>query len=277
MDASLRINANKCHFDARVVRLLGHLVIPSVGILPNPSKVTAITTWPTPQSSKELQSFLGLARFIADSVRFMPEITAPLNCLASLAGKMLFAWDDTAQQHFAMLQQAIATVPMRSFPDFALRFSLTINASDIGIGFMLYQDCSDAKDKINILAFGGRSLTKHQCHYRTFKKELLAIVWAIRRNHMILAGRHFTLHMDHRALTFLFTQMHTNHIIENWLETLLSYSFDIVHIPGFKNIAPDTLSRRYTGCAWGINDPTHIVQRDTIAALMRSDSNAIAV
>jgi hypothetical protein len=34
-------------------------------------------------------------------------------------------------------------------------------------------------------------------------------------------------------------------MINNWVETLLSFDFDIVHRPGLLNILPDAISRFY--------------------------------
>jgi hypothetical protein len=87
------------------------------------------------------------------------------------------------------------------------------------------------------------------------KKELLAIVFALRKLHDYLFGRHFTLLTDHRALSYLFTQPRLSPIENNWADILFDYDFDIAHVPGYRNVTPDALSRAYSGQAWGSNDP----------------------
>ena len=50
---------------------------------------------------------------------------------------------------------------------------------------------------------------------------------------------------DHKALTYIFTQPKPNAMISRWHETLLAYDFEIIHIPGIKNVLPDVISRMY--------------------------------
>ncbi|CEP10370.1 hypothetical protein, partial, partial [Parasitella parasitica] len=57
--------------------------------------------------------------------------------------------------------------------------------------------------------------------------------------------REFTLHTDHRSLIFLNTQEVPNAMMLGWWETIFSYTFDIVHLPGIFNLIPDALSRLY--------------------------------
>jgi hypothetical protein len=41
------------------------------------------------------------------------------------------------------------------------------------------------------------------------------------------------------------TQRHTTYMLEKWLDILLDYSFDVIHIAGLKNVLPDRLSRLF--------------------------------
>lgn len=58
-----------------------------------------------------------------------------------------------------------------------------------------------------------------------------------------LTSEVFKLYIDHRALTYLFTQKHLNNMIIGWYDTIMRYNFDIVHVPGIKNTMSDALSR----------------------------------
>lgn len=57
-----------------------------------------------------------------------------------------------------------------------------------------------------------------------------------------LVGVHFTVLSDHAALTYLTKQAHLSRRQARWLDFFQEFSFDIVHIPGKKNVA-DYLSR----------------------------------
>lgn len=62
---------------------------------------------------------------------------------------------------------------MLQYPDFKKEFHLTIDASDYAIGAVLEQDRKH-------ISFISRVLTRHEEHYETNEKELLAIVWVLK-------------------------------------------------------------------------------------------------
>lgn len=75
------------------------------------------------------------------------------------------------------------------------------------------------------------------------QKELLALVFALKRFHKYIYGSFFTLYTDHKALTYLHTQRVANLMMIAWMDTILQYDFKIVHLPGVANVLPDALSR----------------------------------
>ena len=120
---------------------------------------------------------------------------------------------------------------------------MATDASNVGIGAVLYQVINNEKRYISFLA---RSLTKSERSYSTTKRELLAVVFALKRFHQYLWGNYFILFTDHRALTYLHTQKIANAMMINWLDTIIEYNFDIVHLPGVDNVLPDALSRLFS-------------------------------
>jgi hypothetical protein len=63
-NARLYFNAKKCHFYLLEMDFLGHHVS-ARGVEANSSKVDRVLQWPVPQNTTEVQSFLGLVRYIA--------------------------------------------------------------------------------------------------------------------------------------------------------------------------------------------------------------------
>merc|ERR1711893_128274 len=57
--ANLKLHPKKCKFAVQEVTYLGHVLSPE-GIKPNPDKVKAIASFPTPTKMKQLRSFLGM-------------------------------------------------------------------------------------------------------------------------------------------------------------------------------------------------------------------------
>ncbi|GJJ77462.1 hypothetical protein EMPS_09821 [Entomortierella parvispora] len=95
-----------------------------------------------------------------------------------------------------------------------------------------------------------RSLKKHERNYPAYKKELLGIVYALKKFHYYLWGRHFTLYTDHKPLTFIQNQTDLPTTIANWTETILSHDFECIYRPGLLNIIPDALSRAFPKELW---------------------------
>lgn len=78
----LKLSPKKCHFFQSSVRYLGHIVS-SNGVETDPDKVSALRTWPRPQTLSELKSFLGFAGYYRRFVRDYSKIVRPLNDLTS--------------------------------------------------------------------------------------------------------------------------------------------------------------------------------------------------
>ena len=66
---------------------------------------------------------------------------------------------------------------------------------------------------------------------------------AVKDHHDYIYGRKFTVFTDHRPLTYVFAEGAMNKHIACYLDTLMSYDFDVVYIPGETNVLPDSLSR----------------------------------
>ena len=78
----MKIKPNKYHFFQCNIVFLGH-VLSADGISANPEKVEKVKNWPVPTSSKELQSFLGLASYYCHIIL---KFSAIAKCLYQLVG-----------------------------------------------------------------------------------------------------------------------------------------------------------------------------------------------
>ena len=96
-DNNFVLKLSKCSFATQQVEYLGHLVSEK-GVEPVPAKVAAVQQWPTPQSTRALQGFLGLSGFYRRFIKGYATIAAPLT---TLLAKDQFHWTYDADQAFS--------------------------------------------------------------------------------------------------------------------------------------------------------------------------------
>jgi len=248
-EAKLIINKNKCNFFSTQIALLGFLV-DLHGKRVDPNKLANINEWMPPTNATEVQSYMGTFNFFREYIPLFSTIAAPLDALRNKYGTFkLTAFELSA---FESLKRLLVNAPILSFADFSKPFYVATDASNFGIGAVLYQlpDGEDHPEKINYISFMARSLQQSERKYSATRKELLAIVFALKKFHYYLWGRHFTLFTDHRALTFIHTQKDLNSMMTNWHDTILDYTFKVVYRPGILNILPDALSRQFPTSLW---------------------------
>ncbi len=77
---SLYVKAEKCAFHAQSVPFLGYIVSVE-GMSMDPDKSQAVVNWPTPDSRKALQRFLGFANFYRRFNCSFSQLAAPFIAL----------------------------------------------------------------------------------------------------------------------------------------------------------------------------------------------------
>lgn len=104
---------------------------------------------------------------------------------------------------------------------------------------------------IKPIAFASRSLQPAEKNYSQIEKEALALIFAVKKFHKYIFGRHFTLETDHKPLLAIFGSkkgipIHTANRLQRWAITLLAYNFDIKYINTDSFAYMDVLSRLIT-------------------------------
>ena len=162
------------------------------------------------------------------------KIAQPLNMLCKSSGSL--KWTPEAEEAFVQLKKAMTEAPLLALPDFSQDFVIETDASGNGIGAVLMQQGHP-------IAYISKALSiKHQA-LSAYDKEMFAILFAVRKWHYFLVGRHFIIRTDHQPLKYLLEQRVTTPSQHIWLGQLMSYDFDIVYKKRSENRAADALSR----------------------------------
>ena len=103
----------------------------------DPDKVKAVIDWPSPDSRKALQRFLGFANFYRRFIRNFSQLVSPLTALTSPSTP--FRWSNTAETVFTNLKSRFISAPILVAPDPTRQFVVEVDASEVGVGAVLSQ------------------------------------------------------------------------------------------------------------------------------------------
>lgn len=266
--AGLKLQAKKCHFAQAQVTYLGH-IISNKGIEPDKSKLTAVSAYPTPQSTKEVKQFMGISNYYRRFIPGYAQIAEPLHRLLRKSSKS-FQWTKECEISFTTLKSKLTTPPILAYPLFTVPFTVSTDASDRAIGGVLSQ-IQDGHERV--IAYWSRQLNKAERNYSTIEREALAVVGAVKEFYPYLYGFHFTLLTDHNPLTSLKGIKDVGGRLARWLLFLQQFDFTIEYKKGSANSNADTLSRRppeHPEVA-AIGTCTLLADHDTLAKAQQED------
>jgi hypothetical protein len=112
------------------------------------------------------------------------------------------------------------------------------DASDYVVGAVL----SQSKDKKHYaISYASKTLTGPQLNYATMKKELLAMVFAIKKFRSYLVGAKVIVYIDHAALKYLLMKKDAKPRLIRWILLLQEINLEIRDKNGVENSVADHL------------------------------------
>ena len=230
---------SKFQFAETTMDHLGH-VTSAHGFSMEDEKVNAIRTWTTPQSNKDVQSFLGMVNFYRRFIINMAEVAVPLT---RHTGNVDFEWTSDAEASFQRLKMLVTSAPVLRGFDKRHPIYFSTDASGYAIGAVLEKDDGQGRRPV---AYFSHVLKIQEQRYSIRERELLAVVKSVRYWRCSLYGRTFVVQIDHESLKYLRTQEKLNNGQVRWLELLDQYQFKILPVKGTANAVADALSRQTT-------------------------------
>lgn len=229
-EAGFTIRRNKCSFFREEIDFLGY-VLNTTGLRPHPNRAEAISEFPIPKNISQLQAFLGLCNFDRTFVENFASTTEPLTALLRKGAK--WVWADLQQQAFEALKKLLTRETLLYHPNYAVPFIVQCDASDVGLGAVLYQNQNGMR---RVVAYASRLLLDRERRYATHEKELLSIVFALQKWRVHLLGHHFTILTDHKILAYVNSCRLLSARITRWVLALQEFDFEIQYISGKDNL-----------------------------------------
>ena len=254
----ITLNPDKFQFALDEVEFAG-FEITSDTVRPCRKYMRAISDFPTPQNITDVRSWFGLVNQVSYTLS-MADQMLPFRDLLKPSTK--FHWNDQLQTAFDQSKVAITNEIARgvSIFDKSKPTCLATDWSKQGIGYWLFQKhCSCPSNDLfcckrgwQITLVGSRFTHPAESRYAPIEGEALAVTDALdKARYFVLGCKNLTVAVDHKPLLKIFGDRSLDHIsntrLRNLKEKTLRYNFRMVHIPGVKNRAPDTLSRHPTG------------------------------
>ncbi|KAL5004549.1 hypothetical protein ScPMuIL_018005, partial [Solemya velum] len=194
----------------------------------------------------------GLCNAPSSFERLMERVLSRLHwkiCLIYIDDIIIYS--QTFDQHMDRIQQVLDCLheaglklkPQKCHlfkTEFDQPFILDTDSSDHSSGAILSQ-LHEGEEKV--ISYYSTTHSAPERRYSVTRKELLAVIKAIKHFRHYLYGREFVLRTDHASLRWLMGFKEPQGQIARWLEFLSSYQFTIEHRVSSKHLNADALSR----------------------------------
>lgn len=243
--AGLRINASKCEFCCEAVPYLGYYITQD-GILPQQKKINELMVIKDPKTYKQCESLLGKLGYNRNFFLNATGITSELRLFmkqvkeAKENGKKV-DWTPIAGI-VQRIRDELQKIMKISFITPGMPIKLYTDASMVGIGALLTQEVNG---KTNIIGTFSRSLNKHEKNYNVNRKEMLAVIDAVRYFSDILRWRDFVVVTDNQTTKAMLDLKKStdNRTLNEWNGLMMFYDYDMEKIKGEYNWFADLFSR----------------------------------
>lgn len=264
----IKLKPKKCKLFQKEVRYLGQIVSAD-GYRLDSSNLESVMKLKdsTPGTVGEVRKLLGLIGYYRRYIQDFSRIASPLyellhvrkneqvvknkknnrnsrNTTNNVPSSQPITWTEDHQKTLEQLLDCLTKPPVLGYPDYNQPFVLHTDASQEGLGAVLYQRQDGV---MRVIGYGSRALTKAEKNYNLHagKLEFLALKWAVCdhfRDYLYYAP-HFTVYTDNNPLTYVLSTAKLNATGQRWVGELADFRFSIKYRPGRTNGDADALSR----------------------------------
>ena len=165
--------------------------------------------------------------------QYVPNFASIAKPLFRLTAKGVpFEWSDEAADAFVKLRQALVELPILAYLDYSKKYIPDTDASAFEVGAILSQ-VQDGHERVT--GYYSKTLSNVERNYCVTRRELLAVVQAVKHFRPYLYGREFLLRLCRKA--------EPSSQVARWLEVLSEFQYRMEHRPGRRHGNADGLSR----------------------------------
>ena len=233
----IKLNREKREMRKKEVAFLGHKIT-SKGLEIDKDKVEAIIKMEAPKNVKDVQRFAGTVNYLA---RFLPQLSEIMEPIRILTLKdRAFVWGKKQEEAFTEIKTKVTQAPVLAYYDCKKPLQIQCDASMNGIGSVLMQDGRP-------ISFASKALTPTESRYAVIEKEMLAVLFSLKKFHQYTFGNRTTVFSDHKPLQSILKKPldQAPRRLQGMILATQLYNFEVQHIPGKDMHIADLLSRSY--------------------------------
>ncbi|MBW0580502.1 hypothetical protein O181_120217, partial [Austropuccinia psidii MF-1] len=168
---NMKISLKKCDFGFEELKALGHIFSGlSLGI--DKRKVAAVLLKPIPQNKKEMMSFLGLASYYRQHLKYFSILAKSLYRICDQ--QTVFEMTQERSKAYEKIRKALTEAPLLLMPDWNIPFELYIDACGDGLGAALHQvQIIDDKPTEGPVCYISRQIKPTEARYGASQMECL--------------------------------------------------------------------------------------------------------
>ena len=172
------------------------------------------------QSIQSLQSFSGIANYLKVFSPVLTEFSEPLRRLQKC--DIVWSWESEQQTAFEKMKTVLTTLPVLTYFNKDKYHNIQTDASKTELGAVLLQEGQP-------IVYASRVLRDRECRSSNIERELLGVVFGLKRLHHYISGKSITVETDHQPLTSIWkkTIATSSPLLQRLLLRLAQYN---VHI-----------------------------------------------
>ena len=253
----IKLNPGKCKLFKREAKYLGHILSVDGYRIDGASNAMIDKLKQTPKTTGEPRSLLGFIGYYRSFVQDFSRKEKPLYdllCKGEEKGKSKksvqrpssdkIVWLQQHQDIVEALLELLKEPPVMAYPDFSLPFVVHCDASETGLGAVLYQE---QDTRLRVIRYACRTLTpaEKNCYLHSGKLEFLAMKWSITEkfNDFLFYASSFTVYSDCNPLSYVLSSAKLTATTIRWIGELANYNFNVKYRPGKQSTNCDYLSR----------------------------------